>query len=735
MAFLMAGLAFASEKTDVSLPNFWKLAKYVDSNRYTHPDNLEIAESPATPFENATVLSTEMGTVYLDKEALAFQFYSDNNYLWSSTVDYENAELSPNWVKRVRSAVHIEAYNTNSANYAMTEEFVLSDGTTKKTNIIENGFESRITFGKSRISLLLRVTFTKSGILVEIPEEEIKEPGNFVLSSVKVYPFFGGVLEDSVPGYVFIPDGIGALIRYRKADPTIIANYEKEIYGRNLGYSVESNLNNVPLDSNTIHAPVFGFVHGVNQNAIFGNILSGSEYGSLNVYYSGKTTAFTTVFPKFVFRRTYRQPIDRAGNTISLLQDFRNKIDIKVLYTPLSGNDANYVGMAKLYREQLGIGKKKTAGDIPLKLETIGLEKSPGIFFNKTTVMTRFDEFREIASDLKKEGIANLTGVYYGYTNSGVSWSAPNYQGLSRKLGGEKGFTEMLPEFEEMYLGTEFVFAGSKASGFNVYRDLAKRINDQNYVYQNLTDTEYLLKHQKSVDLFNKSADYYSDYGVGFALQSMGYMLYSDFKSKFYLEDAIALYRETLNKAEQKIALYLANSYLWTELDSYFAFPMYSSQYLQFSDTVPFLAIVLSGIPLYSDNANFYPYARDELLRLIDFGVYPSFLVTEKSSKYLKDTELEFIYSSRYQDLKPTILVYYDFVNQALKNVSSAQITGRSVIDVGLVRVDYDNHVSIILNYTENPKTYSGYNILPKNYLLIKEGEVLYAGYPEGSDE
>lgn len=149
--------------------------------------------------------------------------------------------------------------------------------------------------------------------MVEIPEEEIEEPGSFVLGTIKVYPFFGGVLEDAVPGYVFIPDGVGALVRYRKADPSIIANYKKEIYGSDLGYTAESNLNRVISDTNMIHAPVFGFVHGANQNAIFGNILSGAEYGNLNIYYAGRTTLYTTVFPEFVYRRTYRQPIDRAG--------------------------------------------------------------------------------------------------------------------------------------------------------------------------------------------------------------------------------------------------------------------------------------------------------------------------------------------------------------------------------------------------------------------------------------
>ena len=735
MAFLMAGLAFGKEMEDEPLPNFWKISKYVDSNRQTRPEDLSPAESRVPPFENPTLIETEMGTVYLDEEALAFQFYNENNYLWSSTVDYENGNLTSNWVKRVRSAVHIESFNTASVNYATTEEFVLSDGTTKKTKIIDNGFESRITFGKSRISLLLRVTFTREGILVEVPEEEIEEPGSFVLGSLKVYPFFGGVLEDSVPGYVFVPDGIGALVRYRKADPSVIANYKKEIYGRDLGYVAETNLNQILRDGNQIHAPVFGFVHGVNQNAVFGNILSGAEYGNLNIYYAGKTTAYTTVFPEFVYRRAYRQPIDRAGNAISLLQDFRNKVDVKVLYTPLAGEDANYVGMAKLYREQLGLDKRRVYSDIPLKLETIGLEKSPGVLFHRTTVMTRFEEFGSIASDLRREGLNNLIGVYFGYTDSGMTWSAPYYKGLSGKLGGEKAFRKMLEGFEDVYLAGDFVRAGSKASCFNTFRDLAKKINDQNYVYENWTDTKYLLKHRKTRELFEKSANNYSEYGIGWALQTIGEMLYSDFRSGVLLEKAKEAYIDLLKEADMRVALYVANAYLWKEIDAFFHFPMYSSQYVQMSDTVPFLAIVLNGLPLFGTNANFYPYARDELLRLIDFGVFPSFLVTEKSSKYLKDTELESIYCSRYVDLKPAIIVYYDFVNQALRHVSSALITGRTVPETGVVRVDYDNGVSIILNYTETSKFYSGLEILPKNYLVLKAGEVLYAGYPEANDE
>ncbi|HPG43966.1 MAG TPA: DUF5696 domain-containing protein, partial [Acholeplasmataceae bacterium] len=141
------------------------------------------------------------------------------------------------------------------------------------------------------------------------------------------------------------------------------------------------------------------------------------------------------------------------------------------------------------------------------------------------------------------------------------------------------------------------------------------------------------------------------------------------------------------------------------------------SHYVTFDDTVPFLSIVLSGsIPLYGPFANFYPYAKDELLRLIDFGVYPSFIITEESSKLLLETNLESIYASSFDDIKPAIYRYYNFVNDALKHVIGEQIVARDVIDEGVVKVTYSSGTYIVINYLDIPYTYLAETIDAKGY-------------------
>ena len=154
-------------------------------------------------------------------------------------------------------------------------------------------------------------------------------------------------------------------------------------------------------------------------------------------------------------------------------------------------------------------------------------------------------------------------------------------------------------------------------------------------------------------------------------------------------------------------------------MDSYLVFPLYNRQYLSFDDTVPFLSIVLKGyVDLFASNANFYPNARDELLRLIDFGVSPSFIISEKSSHNLLETNINSIFTSRFDDLKESIVTYYNFVNGALKDVYNASIINREVLEDGVIKVTYDNDYQVYINYTSNDFSIDGQILRAKDYVV-----------------
>lgn len=711
---------------DQPLPSFTQITEYVSSNRYTQVDDLSVAVSPYVVDPEHTVIPTELGNVYLDMSSLSFMIENEHGYMFSSTIDYATSGLSNNWQRRVRSAIHIYSYNTNTANNARTEEFILSENTSKTTRIIDNGFESTIRFGISRIAITVKVLFLNDGITVEIPNESIVETGNFKLASIYVYPYLGAVRENSTPGYMFVPDGVGALIRYPAASTT--NPYAKEFYSPNLSFNTETNLNRMISEGTQLYAPVFGFVHGINQNAMFATIESGAENGVLTINYAGGLTPYNAIFTEFIYRRIYNQPIDKAGNVITLMQANRNPIDIKIKYQMLTGEDANYVGMAKAYREQLISTNQLNrqlpqVNDSPLKLESIGLVKKDGILFADNIVMTTVKALSAMIQSLSLD-VNNIVVAYDGFTNTGASWDGPNYGGLSNRLGSSKDIETLKAQVASLYFVTDALKASNRSGDYQAFTDLAKKINEQSYRFVELDHNRFLLKHSKVKSSYESSVHRLSKYDIdGLAMHSLGNTLYADYGTGVSLGDSIEIFQNMLSDRTVKTALYDAYAYLWGSMDAYFDMPMYSSQYLTFSDTVPFIPIVLKGsMDLFGSNANFYDYARDQLLRSIDYGVNLSFVVTQASSKSLQDTALRHIYTSRFEDMKPAIETYYAFVNGALSFVQGQTIESRVVLQDGVVKIVYEDNTTIYVNYLNQMVIADGSVVLPKNYIVVKNG-------------
>lgn len=716
---------FAAEPLDeIPIPSFDTVSPFVDSNRYTHQKSDEVAVSPNQLFDNYETLDTELGEVYVDPVSLAFQFYNSNGYLWSSTINYQLENFPMSVVYPLRSAINIASYNTDNPNFSLLREHLFTIGTTVDMIPITNGFKANIVFGTSKIEMTMYVYFYENKIKVMIPDDEINEPTGYKLNTLQVYKNFGAVKESSIPGYVFIPDGIGALIDY-KEQTISVPDYKKYIYGNTISYNKETNLNNRSEDGTRIYAPVFGFVHGINQQAVFAEVLEGALYGNINVGYPGRNRGYTSVYPEFVYRNTYAQPIDQLGNDITLLQDFRNEVNIEIDYTLLEDEQANYVGMALTYRQKLLdtnriIEKQNEVEDIPLHLSTIGLERKDGVLFKENIRMTTLNQFEDMIQRLNHSDITHIVATIDGFTRQGSSWSAPNYTNLSSKVGSSSDLNDIYELVSDLYLVTDFMKASTRSSGYNQYVDLAKKINDQLYRYEDPTDVKYLLEYSKVASSYRasvKDLDHLSY--SGFSIQSFGSLLYDDFGNDKTIIELVDTLQDLLNSSDKKTALYQANDYMWNLMDLFLEFPMYSSQFLIFDDTVPFLSIALSNtMDLFGPFANFYPYARDELLRMIDFHVYPSFITTYKSSKYLQDTGLESIYSSQFSDLEHVIVTYYDFVNQALKHTTQANIINRTVLSQGIILNEYSNGVFIIINYLDESYTYGDISIPAKDYIV-----------------
>ena len=95
-------------------------------------------------------------------------------------------------------------------------------------------------------------------------------------------------------------------------------------------------------------------------------------------------------------------------------------------------------------------------------------------------------------------------------------------------------------------------------------------------------------------------------------------------------------------------------------------------------------------------------YSEASVLKMIEYGAYPSFMVMGADNFSISDTPLENHFSLNYEDWKDRIEGVYKDVNEALSKVKGASITGHKVVAEGVYVTDYENGTSIYVNYNND---------------------------------
>jgi hypothetical protein len=122
---------------------------------------------------------------------------------------------------------------------------------------------------------------------------------------------------------------------------------------------------------------------------------------------------------------------------------------------------------------------------------------------------------------------------------------------------------------------------------------------------------------------------------------------------------------------------------------------------------------------VYAEYSNFSFYDTESILRMVDYNISPSFIVTKESSHLLINTNSNNYYSTEYDIYKDTIINVYNGVNDALKQVYNASWIDRKVLVDGVIVNSYSNGKSIVINYTDSDFTYKGETIKSMSYEVI----------------
>ena len=165
-----------------------------------------------------------------------------------------------------------------------------------------------------------------------------------------------------------------------------------------------------------------------------------------------------------------------------------------------------------------------------------------------------------------------------------------------------------------------------------------------------------------------------------------------------------------------------ANAYVLPYADSVHSTPMTSSNY-KGTTSVPFLQLVLNGmIPYSSEPINTEHDMQAALLRCIECGASPHYMVAQDNIQKIKLTEHTEYYSIDAVYWMDTMAEGYRTVSTALAPTGGSVITDHTVLDDGLVRVEYENGVRIYINYNDADAEADGIMIPANGYRSVQGG-------------
>ncbi|MCF7932960.1 MAG: hypothetical protein K9K93_07315, partial [Acholeplasmataceae bacterium] len=163
------------------------------------------------------------------------------------------------------------------------------------------------------------------------------------------------------------------------------------------------------------------------------------------------------------------------------------------------------------------------------------------------------------------------------------------------------------------------------------------------------------------------------------------------------------------------------NDYLFRATSVYLDTPLMSNGYTFMTDSVPFLQLVLKGsVELYSPSMNSVADLSLAILKMIEYGVSPSFVVTAAEGHLLRYTNYESLQSTEYALWRDIILDVYHEVSSVLDEVSSARMERHEVVMPGVVRIIYDNGVIIYVNHTDQDVTYGTVTVAEQSAKAVR---------------
>lgn len=677
-----------------------------------------------------SVSSLDAAVTLLDKKT---------DTLFSSTPDglYDIEGLKTAAVSELSSVIKIK-YADRDSN--ISEQNSTSAAVKRKTfsvKKIKNGARIEFYFESAGFLIPVELTVTDYGFRAEIISSQIKEKSNLVkLTSVTLLPGFSAG-ADSDDGYVFIPDGCGAISSFGYSEQ----RYSARIYGEDC--AVEQNTRTLPQSK--AYLPVFGIKR--NNAAFCAIITNAAARAVVNADGSTAKRPYTTVCAEYVYRENILVSVSQKTFENTQVNMFESKpcsaekfsVEYRVC------DSADYNGMAASYRnylaEEEGLKALKAKGDA-LFVDIIGgavkQQSVLGLPVKRVMPITDFKAAEKTVKALKQGGAEDFSVNYlYWYKNADESGITADLK-PERALGGKSVLNAFLSTAEKLgikaYLGLNFTDMPKSEHGYSKKSASAQTVRkepviDYRYKMSTFQKTDkapfkYLLSPEKITSAAAAACKSFGSFNTaGFSIGTLGNKIYSDLGDRA-LDRAQSerLWRTALKglSENEKIIIPNACAYGFSSAYAITDTPLYSGSYLFSQYEIPFYAMALHGsVYLTSPDINGQSDENTAFLKALEAGTALKYAFGFENAGELSDTLADEYSYIDFGLCRTSALGAYEISAEYLTAVSDKKIASHRRLLPDVTETLFENGMGVYVNYGDVPYENGGISVPAKGFSPI----------------
>jgi len=702
----------------------------------------EMAEGTALSGKETVVVAENNNlTLSVEPSTGAFSLtVKKNNYTWNSVPQgLDKDSLAKPAVKNLmRGQLSIECGDMKNHIVSTYNSYVdsVEQGGLQLYHHDNQGFTAVYNFPAVMITIPVRYILKEDYLEAEIVVEEIREDGDFkVLSADFLSAFGAGSSEEN--GYMVVPDGSGAVIEFNNKKITY-NNFSIPIYGTDL-----SLVDKTVSGYSKAYMPVFGINKG--ENGLLAVISRGEAHATVNASISGKTSSYNTVYPDFSLRDYKTVSIDRHSGVVEnggnsfIMFDTKPQVlnSVAVQYYPLTGEDADYSGMARRYgkylTEEMG-AEKSEINNPPLFLDIYGsINAEQRQLFTtvlKPVSLTTFEEAGEIVENLSDGGVEQFSIQYKNWNSSGVNDKYTKKFDPLKSLGGKKELENLSLLLEEnnaqLYLSSDIQQFKSSNNLFGL-RSTVRQIDNAQLQISRVRRDNYSQDDESRKYSFvsahmlpQQMEKFISSFPKSYGISLIGTEVYTDFGRNYSKRQQTVNYlKQAADKINTKAAAQLPYAFSVSSVDTAFGLGGQYGRYDIEDYGIPFYQIATQGILSYSlESINLAADKQESFLRAIEYGCGLMYTITARDSRIAADTQENALYNCDADTWESEILEKYSVANSVYEEIGSC-LYNHERLSEGVFKSDFDKG-SLIVNYTEQPFSYNGITIEAKDYSVVR---------------